>query len=88
MTTKDAEALFKTPYKIVRSIQEAFNAPASTIMIKNGKAAKQVVPHVHIHVIPRPQGKRLNFESIKTTPEEFVENAQKIREKMGSLTLG
>jgi len=88
MTAEDAESLFKTLHKIVGSIQEAFNAPASTIGINNSRESGQEVPHVHIHVIPRKQPDRLgiiqNFNRIikKTTPEEFSENAQRIREKI------
>jgi len=88
MTPVDVESLFKTLHKIVGSIQEAFNAPASTIGINNGRESGQEVPHVHIHIIPRKHPDRLgivqNFNRAikKVSPEDLSENAKKIREKM------
>ena len=29
------------------------NADAFSIAQNNGKAAKQIIPHVHVHIIPR-----------------------------------
>lgn len=50
---EDAKALFNTLRSIVGRIQDAIDAPASTIGINNGRESGQEVPHVHIHVIPR-----------------------------------
>jgi histidine triad (HIT) family protein len=55
---EDASALFKTLHRLVGNIQEALEAPASTIGINNGKESGQEIPHVHIHVIPRFRGDR------------------------------
>ena len=69
MTAEDVVSLFKTLHKIVRSIQEAFNALASTIGINNGRESGREVPHVHINIIPRKHPDRLsivqNFNRIK-----------------------
>ena len=32
------------------------DSPATAVMLNNGKAANQHVPHVHLHVIPRRDG--------------------------------
>ena len=48
--------LFETVQKISRSARKALTASATTIGINNGRAAGQVVPHLHIHVIPRWDG--------------------------------
>ena len=88
MAAEDAEALFKTLHKIAGPIQEAFNAPASTIGINNGRESGQEVPHVHIHIIPRKHPDRLgiiqnlNRTIKKVKPEELSANAEKIREKI------
>jgi histidine triad (HIT) family protein len=47
------EALMKTMIKIVPPIQRAMNATDSNIGINNGPNAGQIIPHVHIHIIPR-----------------------------------
>jgi histidine triad (HIT) family protein len=45
--------LFKAIYELVSKIQDAVNAPASTIAINNGLESGQEIPHVHVHIIPR-----------------------------------
>jgi len=47
-----AKLLSKIP-KIANAIIKATNADAFSIAQNNGKAAKQIVPHVHVHIIPR-----------------------------------
>ena len=53
MNTNDISKLFSKIPKIVNAIIKATGADAFSIAQNNGKAAKQIVPHVHIHVIPR-----------------------------------
>lgn len=48
-------ALFDSLKKLVKPIQRAFDAPASNIGINNGPNAGQIIPHIHIHIIPRPK---------------------------------
>ena len=48
------DALFESMRRLVKPVQEAFDAPASNIIINNGSNAGQIVPHVHVHIIPRP----------------------------------
>lgn len=35
------------------------------ILLNNGRAAEQKVPHVHFHIIPRDKGDRIHIESWK-----------------------
>ena len=53
MNIDDVSKLFSKIPKIANAIIKATNADAFSIAQNNGKAAKQIVPHVHIHVIPR-----------------------------------
>ena len=53
MNTDEVTRLFSKIPKIANAIIEATNADAFSIAQNNGKAAKQIIPHVHIHVIPR-----------------------------------
>ena len=80
-------ALFDTLRGLVKPIQTAFDAPASNIFINNGPNAGQLIPHVHIHIIPRPKKTRMNRFSgaARFRPrsrEYFEEIAQKIREEI------
>jgi len=56
ITDMDVDAvakLFSKIPKIANAIIKATNADAFSIAQNNGKAAKQIIPHVHIHIIPR-----------------------------------
>ena len=53
MNTDDVSRLFSKIPKIANAIIKATNADAFSIAQNNGKAAKQIIPHVHIHIIPR-----------------------------------
>jgi histidine triad (HIT) family protein len=80
-------ALFDSLKGLVKPIQEAFDAPACNIGINNGPNAGQIIPHVHIHIIPRPKkaGKNL-FSSVgrfkPRSKEYFEEIAEKIRKEI------
>ena len=53
MDVNEVAKLFSKIPKIVNAIIKITNADAFSIAQNNGKAAKQIIPHVHIHVIPR-----------------------------------
>ena len=53
MNVDEVSKLFAKIPKIVNAIIKATNADAFSIAQNNGKAAKQIIPHVHIHIIPR-----------------------------------
>ena len=53
MSVDGVSKLFSKIPKIVNAIIKTTNADAFSIAQNNGKAAKQIIPHVHIHVIPR-----------------------------------
>ena len=53
MNVDEVSRLFSKIPKIVNAIIKATNADAFSIAQNNGKAAKQIIPHVHIHIIPR-----------------------------------
>ena len=52
----EAGRIFEAVRKVTEAVQKALNTPATTIGINNGRAAGQVVPHLHIHIIPRTSG--------------------------------
>lgn len=49
--------MFAIVPKIAKAILDATGADAFSLAQNNGRAAKQIVPHVHIHIIPRYNSK-------------------------------
>jgi histidine triad (HIT) family protein len=67
---------------IAKAVVSAVNADGFNIGQNNGRAANQIVPHVHIHIIPRfkddsPDGKWPNRHVSRY--EELFNIAQKIK---------
>ena len=48
-----AGAIGRAIATVAPAIEDAADAPATTIAYNNGEAAGQEVPHVHAHVVPR-----------------------------------
>ena len=53
MDVEEVAKLFSKIPKIANAIIKATNADAFSIAQNNGKAAKQIIAHVHVHIIPR-----------------------------------
>ena len=53
MSNQEVAELFSKIPKIANAIIKATNADAFSIAQNNGKAAKQIISHVHVHIIPR-----------------------------------
>ena len=53
MNVQDVSRLFSKVPMIARGVVEATGADGFNIGQNNGRAANQIVPHVHVHVIPR-----------------------------------
>ena len=52
----EATELYSTLHEVVPAVEDAVDAPATTVAFNNGEAAGQEVPHVHAHVVPRFEG--------------------------------
>ena len=74
MTAEKVGDLFSKIPKIAKAVIEATKADAFSMAQNNGRAAKQIVPHVHIHIIPRYESR----ETIWTKREIPKENELKI----------
>jgi histidine triad (HIT) family protein len=46
-------SLGPTLARVVRATKRALAVPAANVVVNDGAAAGQVVPHVHFHIIPR-----------------------------------
>jgi len=53
MESGDVGNLFSKIPHIASKILAATKADAFSIAQNNGRAAKQIIPHVHVHIIPR-----------------------------------
>ena len=53
MSIEEIMELFSKIPKIINAIIKATKADGFSIAQNNGKAAKQIIPHVHVHIIPR-----------------------------------
>ena len=82
MNADEVSKLFVKIPKIVDAIIKATGADAFSIAQNNGKAAKQIVPHVHIHVIPRYNSTGTLWTKRKIMNDnELNELAQKIKNR-------
>ena len=57
MPEDEVGKLFSKIPKIARLIIDTTKADGFTLAQNNGKAAKQIIPHVHVHIIPRYKSK-------------------------------
>jgi histidine triad (HIT) family protein len=77
--------LFKIVKQVALAVRESVDAEGIRIVQNNGKAAGQVVFHLHVHVIPmKPQegfshGKAYRSPSNSRNVDELEMDAQKIR---------
>ncbi len=53
--------LMEIAQKVDRKMRETLNCDGTNMLINNGKAAGQEVPHLHIHVIPRYDDDGIKF---------------------------
>ena len=53
MNTDDVSLLFSKIPIIANAILEITSADGFNIAQNNGKAANQIIPHVHVHIVPR-----------------------------------
>lgn len=70
--------------KIVgNSLRKGLLADGFSLLLRNGKAAGQEVPHVHFHLIPRFQGDALEeWHGKKTETAELQKTAQIIKKNL------
>jgi histidine triad (HIT) family protein len=53
MESMSVGKMFSIVPKIAKAILDATGADAFSVGQNNGRAAKQIIPHVHVHIIPR-----------------------------------
>jgi histidine triad (HIT) family protein len=80
------DAVWATVHRLISPIERAMDASASNIDVHNGRAAGQLIPHVHVHIIPRRgPGRAIADAAQRIRPrsrEYFEEIAERIREEV------
>ena len=80
MPENEISDLFSKIPKIVNGILKATNADAFSLAQNNGRAAKQIIPHVHVHIIPRYNSKETIWTKRNIPSNDELQNlAKKIR---------
>ena len=76
MPKNEVAELFSLVPQIASAILKATGAVAFSIAQNNGKEAKQIVPHVHVHIIPRYADKDTMWTKRGMPTEAELENLQ------------
>jgi len=61
MSAEEVAALFRPVAALAAAVKAAVGADGINVLQNNGATAGQVVPHLHIHLIPRWPGDGLGF---------------------------
>jgi len=81
MKPEDVGLLFSKIPMIAKAILKATSADAFSLGQNNGMAAKQIIPHVHVHIIPRYHSKGTIWTKRSIPNDDELANlAKKIRE--------
>ena len=79
LNEKEVVALYRAVKEITSLIIDKLNAEGYNLLINTGEVAGQVIPHVHVHIIPRKSGD----VGIKIPPVVEV-NLKEVYEKLTS----
>ena len=80
MNPDDVGKIFSLVPKIAKAVLTGAGADAFSLAQNNGKAAKQIIPHVHIHIIPRYNSKGVEWTKRQIPTDKMLsELAVKIR---------
>ena len=82
-----AAHLLQAAQQVEKAIRAStLHCEASNVVINNGKAAGQEIPHVHLHIIPRFRGDGVRFhvDQKKASREELETAALEIIGKVSS----
>jgi histidine triad (HIT) family protein len=77
--------LYQTACKLAAIVKNTLNPDGINIMQLNGKAANQVVPHLHVHLVPRWNGDGLTisaWEPIMGDKSQINSVAEKIKSNL------
>ncbi len=74
----DAKALIEVIHNLAPKITLAMQASGYNLGMNHGEVAGQIVPHTHLHIMPRREGEPRSFEKKNPSQEDLAATAQKI----------
>jgi histidine triad (HIT) family protein len=77
LSQKQFCALFARVHALNHHITSKLEATASHISINDGAAANQLIPHVHVHIIPRSRNDSAGFTARKLLRTAEMQEIQK-----------
>jgi histidine triad (HIT) family protein len=83
----DLAAVVKAVRRCAGAAKHALKAEGVTVLQLNGKASGQVVPHLHVHIMPRWANDGLSVSSWEMKPgdmEEIKGIARRVKEHISS----
>jgi len=66
--------LFTKAQELNETIMKKMSAHGANISVNDGKAAHQLVPHIHVHIIPRKTNDGVTFSARKRLSPEQMEH--------------
>ncbi len=81
----DLAVVIKAVKRCANAVKEALKAEGITVLQLNGKASDQIIPHFHVHIIPRWENDGLSvssWEMKKGDMEEIKDIARKVKEHL------
>lgn len=83
MPSESVGRLFSLVSVIAPAVLDATGAEAFNVGQNNGSDANQVVPHVHVHIIPRHANTKINWSSrFVPKQKELDKMAQNMRDRL------
>jgi histidine triad (HIT) family protein len=80
-------ALYARVQALNREITSKLGTTASHISINDGRAANQLIPHLHVHIIPRSENDNAGFTARKfLRPDQMEEIRKKLETRELNLT--
>ena len=87
ITEADFLAVMSATHKLAAAVKKALNPDGINLLQLNGKAANQVVPHLHVHIVPRWFGDGVTvsqWQLVAGDMEKIEGLAERIRGEMGN----
>jgi histidine triad (HIT) family protein len=72
--------LYRIVKKLSHAVQKAVNADGVRTIQNNGKAADQVIFHMHVHIIPMSKDRSWRHRPENRSLDELNDDAKKIRQ--------
>lgn len=77
---EDLRSVISVIPKIAAAVLKGLDYKAFNLGVNNGKVAGQVIPHLHVHIVPRREGDGHElFRGVKVETAELEDVAKRIR---------